>query len=290
MNLSEFEKGFSYSTFNTNINMLSESTLDYLNTIIKQHSLDEGIETGDQLRTDATAIETNIHYPTDSNQLNDSIRVLSRLLVYALEYCGVPVKFTNHFKASKSKMFKINNGRKSKKQRKLQMELIRLCRNTMRYAENNLRIMESFECSDIVTGAYLDSIISDVKHYLPLVKQVIDVAHRRIVKGEQVSSEDKIFSIFEDHTDIIHKGSRGVVFGHKATITTGKSGLILDLIRHDGNPADSKQVEEVLKNHVDFYGNPPSKMAFDGCYSSGHNLEHLLKNGVTNIQSNSGNW
>lgn len=48
---------------------------------------------------------------------------------------------------------------------------------------------------------------SQVKHYRGLIDRVIDQAHRRVFNGEQVSVAEKIFSLFEEHSDIIIKGS-----------------------------------------------------------------------------------
>jgi IS5 family transposase len=56
---------------------------------------------------------------------------------------------------------------------------------------------------------------------------VIDQAQRRVHKGEQVPSAEKIFSLFEEHTDIIIKGSRDIQYGHKLNLTSGRSGHLL---------------------------------------------------------------
>lgn len=50
-----------------------------------------------------------------------------------------------------------------------------------------------------------------------------------------------LVSLFEPHADIIVKGSRDVDYGHKLNLTTGRSGLILDLVVEAGNPADSER-------------------------------------------------
>ena len=51
---------------------------------------------------------------------------------------------------------------------------------------------------------------AQVTHYRRLVEGVIDQAQRRVIKGEQVPAAEKIFSLFEEHTDIIIKGSRDI--------------------------------------------------------------------------------
>ena len=61
---------------------------------------------------------------------------------------------------------------------------------------------------------------------------------------------DKLVSLFEPHADIIVKGSRDVDYGHKLNLTTGKSGLILDLVIEAGNPADSERLLPMLERHI----------------------------------------
>ena len=284
LKLNPFEKGFHYKTFQTNIKKLKEETIDLVNDSIKSFLLSEEIDDRSSIRTDAFATESNIHYPTDSNLMNDSIRVLSRMMTYTYEDIGVPIIFQNHYKASKKKSFNINNNKSAKKRKKWNMELIRLTRKTLNYARSSLAIMENYnKCEDIKKHVVLQGLIADLKRYIPFVVKVIDQAHRRIVKEEKVPADEKLFSIFEDHTDIISKGSRDIVFGHKSTITTGKSGLVLDVEVHKGNPADSKIVESVINRHKDFYKKAPKNSVFDGCYSSTDNREFAAKEGIKNV-------
>jgi IS5 family transposase len=203
-----------------------------------------------------------------------------------LEKYSVPVVFQNHYRASKKKLFILNNCRSVKKKRKVIKELISLCLKTIGYAKDSQYTIDqhivcsSRDCADIARFPILKS---ELQRIIPLAEQIVNVAHRRIIQGEKVPAEEKIFSLFEEHTDIISKGSRDVVFGHKATITTGQSGLIVDVIIHDGNPADSTIVPDVLKNHKAFYKCAPKEMSFDGCYESNEN--RALLDGETNLEA-----
>ena len=76
-------------------------------------------------------------------------------------------------------------------------------------------------------------------------------------------------------TDIISKGSRDTLFGHKVTLTTGSSGLITDIEVHQGNPADKTVVKDIFTRHKDFYDIAPEVMTFDGCYFTYENKEYL---------------
>ena len=93
---------------------------------------------------------------------------------------------------------------------------------------------------------------------------------------------DKLVSLFEPHADIIRKG-REVAYGHKLNLTTGKSGLILDLVIEAGNPADRERLLPMLKRHIALYGKPPRQAAADGGYASRDNLAQAKACGVRDM-------
>jgi IS5 family transposase len=284
LKISPFSKGFKCKTLQSNIKLLKEETLDFVDEAIKRFAESTGLEDGQTIRTDGFTTESNIHYPTDWSLMNDSIRVLSRILTRAYEDLGVPIKFTNHYRGSKKKLFKINNSKSPKKRQAWNLELIRLCRNTIRYSKNSLPVLENFQGRrGIAEMLKLEGLISELQEFIPLAEQVLEQAYRRIVRGEKVPADEKLYSIFETHADIIVKGQRDVVFGHKSTITTGKSGLILDVDIHQGNPADSTLVKGVIQNHKNFYGRVPKRAVFDGCYSSNENRNFAELEGVSDV-------
>ncbi len=70
-----------------------------------------------------------------------------------------------------------------------------------------------------------------------MTDKVISQTQRRVFNGEKVPATEKIVVIFEAHTDIVVKGSRETQYGHKLNLTTGKSGLVLDVVVEKGSPA-----------------------------------------------------
>ena len=93
-----------------------------------------------------------------------------------------------------------------------------------------------------------------------------------MLAGEAVPASEKLVSLFEPHADIIVKSGRDVRYGHKLNLTTGRSGLILDLVVEAGNPADSERLLPMLERHIALYGAAPRQAAADGGYASRHNL------------------
>lgn len=118
------------------------------------------------------------------------------------------------------------------------------------------------------------------------MEKVYNMTYRKQILGESVPTEQKLFSIYERHTDIIVKGSREVQFGHKVNLTTGKSNLIIDCMIPKGNPSDHHLFKPTLNRVIDNYGVTPRDSSADGGYASKDNLNHCLSKGMVNIVFN----
>jgi transposase, IS5 family len=122
-----------------------------------------------------------------------------------------------------------------------------------------------------------------VRHYRPLVERIIRQSQRRVLAGEPVPAGEKLVSLFEPHADIIVKGSRKAEYGHKLNLTTGKSGMILDLVIEDGNPADKERFMPMLERHIAIWGQAPQQAVADGGFASGDNLSSAKTLGVSDM-------
>ena len=117
-------------------------------------------------------------------------------------------------------------------------------------------------------------------HCAGLLKAVAVQTARRVLLEENVPAAEKIVSLFEPHTDIIRKGGRETLCGHKINLATGWSGLVLDVVVESGNPADSARCLPMLERHREHCGKPPTHAAFDGGHASADNLKHAREMGV----------
>ena len=75
---------------------------------------------------------------------------------------------------------------------------------------------------------YLRPIVDQLDHYLPLVDNVLDQTTRRVLEGESVPNAEKIFSLFETHTELLKRGKawRSIEYGHMVQIEQVRSKLI----------------------------------------------------------------
>jgi len=121
---------------------------------------------------------------------------------------------------------------------------------------------------------------------LPLMQQVRSFVYRKQILGESVPNDEKVFSIYELHTDIIVKGSREILFGHKVNLASGRSNLILDCEIPKGNPSDVNLYSKTMDSVIENYGITPRDSANDGGYASLDNLNYAKGKGIINIVFN----
>ena len=222
------------------------------------------------MRTDTTVVESNIHHPLDSMLLWDGVRVLTRIMERAHEKYGTAR--CNYCRRAKRRSIGILNARRMERRVPLYKDLLKVTHKTVNAAET--AVEELTRLGAIVYATQL-------AHFLPLVKRVIDQTERRVLHGESVPAEEKIVSIFEPHADIIRKDRRGTYFGHKITLSTGRSGLVTDLVIEKGNPADSTLAIRSAERHAKLFGAAPERAAFDGGFASKKNLETIKFGGTS---------
>ena len=197
--------------------------------------------------------------------------MLVRLLKRAQEMAGETVKlnYRNHRRLAKKRARAICYTRGRDKKARLYRDLVQVTRNSLQYVEQARMALFAAGRAQGLAGALWQG---EVSHYKTLILKVIDQTERRVFQGENVPASEKIVSLFEEHTDIIVKGSREIQYGHKLNLCSGKSGLILDVVIEQGNPADSERFLPMLDRHIEHYGKAPRQMAADGGYASTQNL------------------
>jgi IS5 family transposase len=130
------------------------------------------------------------------------------------------------------------------------------------------------------------SCLASLESLIPVMEKVYRMAERKEILKEKVPVDEKIFSIYEQHTDIIVKGQREVQFGHKVNIGSGKSNLILTCEILKGNPKDSELYQGSITKLIEDYGRVPGSSTADGGFASIENIEYSKQAGIINIVFN----
>ena len=264
----------SASCLQDNISRIQAGTWQQINRLLVQWAEGQGLERGRKIRADATAVESPIPYPRDSQMLSDSVRVLTRWL----RRLARPHKivFSDHRRRAKRRCLNLANHR-GKRRLRAYRDLLKVARKTAHYAKRALRQADRF--TDLPSLV----IAGQLRHYLDLTKKIIHQTERRVLRGETVPAAEKVLSLFEEHTDIIKKKRRETVFGHKLFLTGGVSGLMLDAEVVRGNPNDAGQFQPWMRRQYDLYGRWPRQVSCDGCFASRSHLEWAKKQGVQDV-------
>jgi IS5 family transposase len=233
------------------------------------------------LRSDSTVIKAAIHEPTDSSLLVDCVRVLTRLLREAREY--VALQFTNHHKRAKRRAMAIQHAAKAEQRLPLYRDLVKVAENMVASARFSVEKLELYFPSEAFQQPELGELRDALVHYVKLADKVLDQTRRRVFDGETVPAPEKIVSIFEPHTDIIRKDRRDTLYGHKAFLTGGASGLIIDCVVERGNPTDSTKAVKLAERAIKVLGSTPEQIVFDGGFSSRDNLDAIKKLGIRDV-------
>jgi transposase, IS5 family len=266
------------SVLHQTISAIAAATWEAINRVVVSSARQEKLESGVMVRIDSTVTQALMHAPTDSSLLWDGVRVMVRLLTQASALPDAPaIVWCNHRRLAKKRALAIRYSRGKAQKEKLYRDLIAATRasvTALQRAAAQLAACRTVE-AELWRG--------QVDHYLPLIERIITQAERRVLAGEAVPSGEKLVSLFETHADIIVKGDREVHYGHKLNLTTGKSGLILDVVVEAGNPADAERFLPMLERHIARQGTVPRQTVSDGGYASLNNLKQAKALGVEDV-------
>lgn len=266
-----------HNAFNQAFNRLTSATVQKINDRVIQAAVEDGLEDGNKLRVDTTVVESDIHWPTDATLLWDTVRVLTRLIGQLKEIvpAGLP-RFSDRKRSARRRMQRLQ--RMSSAQRQHQQvpvyrELLTITHQVLSNARRTATATEKLSKKNLSDPMMIAALRHEMTHYCDLGDRVVDQAERRILKGEQVPTSEKIYSIFEPHTDLIKRGkiNKPVEFGHKVFLAESANGLITQYRVLDGNPSDEDHVESCLKTHKKTFGAAPEVFAADRGFDSTNN-------------------
>jgi len=277
----EMEQYPSKSVLQENIKAIKEDTWEAILYEITSYAIREKIETGRTIRVDSTAVETNIHHPTDSTLLADGIRIITRWLTEGKELTPAPsYQYSDHRRVAKKRLMTILNAKNDRVRKSAYKDLLYYAGLVKGYAitaRDELIHYEGHSLMDTLAGREL---ARRLERAIGILGKVIDQTDRRVLKNEKVPASEKIVSFFEDHTDIIVKGKRDTEYGHKVFLAGGRSTMILGCLITLGNPADTDQYQPLLEQHKNWYGRMPRQVTADGGFASKENLTFAKENHI----------
>lgn len=215
------------------------------------------------IRTDTTVVESNIHYPTDASLLWDTWRVASRLLKRAMEVVPGCCPHRLHDRKAKRLYLYVTRYMPSKSESR-QRTVKTSFRTLIERTDWIVAVAGEFQAGSRGNAA-LAAVALELRAYLPAMKKVVANARRAQVDGETVPASERVFSLFEQHTELIKRGRRQkpVEFGHKVLLCESAEKFITDYEVYEKQEADCELTESVIKRHEKLFGQRPEVLAAD---------------------------
>ena len=258
-----------------------------INQVLTRAAVETEKIEGERLRLDTTAFETNIHWPTDSGLLWDTYRVLSRLVNTAREI-DPDVASDRRLHPKKVKRLYTKIARRSAKKQVVSAEVRELYNRLIQCVEGilglapivcaQLRKGLAKDAYDLQDAMVAEAVIAQIEHFHALGLKLADQARRRVLKGEQLANDEKVFSIFEPHTELLKRGKAGkpIEFGHMIALQQVGNKFITDYCVFAKKPIDYTLVDPVLEKHRELFGENPREFSADkGFYESMEKIKAL---------------
>ena len=231
MGLGDWQAGpsFNWRRIRDNICLLQPETIEQIShhLVAAGHCL--APDAARTVRADSFVLETNIHYPTESTLIRDGLRKLLELCATVSNSAAMSGwrQHAHLFRRIKQRARRIDRiaARKGANYKpRLQQEYRKLLKLSRRITS---RVREL--CAQLAqTGRDTRVLQAALRHYLELTEQVLDTARRRVIHGETVPNPEKLFSLFEPHTQLYKRGKAGrpVQFGRLALVYEDGAGFV----------------------------------------------------------------
>ena len=252
MGIGDWDKGtnLSWRRIRDNICWLKPETVEKISHLIvgEGHRL-QG-EAVKKVRADSFVVETNIHYPTESSLIFDGVRKVIELCVLLSGSLGV-VGWRQHGHLLKKvgqtarQISRIASRKRPNYKQQLKQQYHKLlgrAERILRHAKQLCETPPGQPTLDILSMAQ----IAELKVFIERTERVCNTARRRVLQGEQVPNEDKLFSIFQPHTQLYKRGktSQPIQFGRLVLIYEDAAGFIA---HHHLMPRDAQDQDVVVE-------------------------------------------
>lgn len=270
---------YALQTLKDNVSLLTPEVLKKINEVVVKagHTLVKKKD-GDDLkgRYDSFVVETNVHFPTDINLLFDAIRKVIILTARICHEMGIPgwrqsrhnlKKIRKHF--HKARKLRRSNAKDPEKRAKREEVIARAYKLYLEIVASYFKRVEDTIARIREEGGMWEEMkVVEIEHYMKHAERQIEQIDRRVLQKEAIPHEEKVFSIFETHTEWICKGKAGVPqeLGVGVGIIEDKYGFILDH-RVMWKQIDKEVVVPMVRETQGKYADLRSCSFDKGCYT-----------------------
>ena len=204
-------------------------------------------------RCDSFVVETDVHYPTDINLLRDAVRVVLRLCVQACDVFDLGGwRQADYHLNVVSRLYRAAQNRKAstaKDPAKIAARQQAICDAHQALLDHCRGLLLRIDRTLNALSAYPEAAfyVQSIQRYRAHLVRQIDQIDRRVLQGEMIPHAEKVFSLFQEHTEWIVKGKAGVPveLGVRVCILTDHMGFILHHQVMDKQTDDQIAVEMI---------------------------------------------
>jgi IS5 family transposase len=253
-------KRFDWRRIESNVNLLRPETIELIiRAIIREgHRLEP--TAAETVRGDSFVVQTNIHYPTDSTLIADGLRKVLGLAAALAERFGlIGWRQHKHLYRRARKLVRAierlaackRNGYRERMKQPYR-ELLEAAEMLLTRADTLREIVRKYGQNGGAEALALDK---DLETFLQRTRHVCGQARRRVLEGETIPNNEKLFSVFETHTQLYQRGKAGepIQFGRLVLVFEDAAGFITHhhLLPRDKGDRDVvvEQTRAVQKRH-----------------------------------------
>jgi hypothetical protein len=266
-----------------NLTLLRPETIEKINEAIVEEGQRLEPAAAETVRADCFVAETNIHYPTDSSLIRDGLGKITRLAAKLASQRGVAGWRQHKHLFRKAKRLareidrvasKKGNGYKERLKPPYR-ELLALAGTLCGRAEELREAMQKAGC-DLLECLALDK---ELDTFLKRTRQVCDVARRRVLCDETIANHEKLFSLFEPHTQLYKRGKAGqeVQFGRLVLIFEDRAGFVSHYAVLGRDEGDKDVLVAQTRKAQKRHGGRIRRASFDRGFHSPKNQKELAK-------------
>jgi hypothetical protein len=276
---------FDWRRLEDNVTKLRPETLKKISNLVVgvgHHLKPSAIEA---VRGDSFVVETNIHYPTDSSLIADGLRKILNLATELAKEHGLSGWRQQQHLLQKIRTLARQIGRlaraKAKRADRLKpgyRELLELAQELLERARQLLRDL-AFAVEAVPSATLPKSQEGLLLHYLQLTEKVCDNARRRVLEGETLANEEKVFSLFEPHTELILRGKEPhpIQFGHRVLVVEDAVGFVVEYRVLGKGVLDQEVVVPVMKDLQKRFAGKITSASFDRAFHTPANQKDLAE-------------
>jgi IS5 family transposase len=270
--------------------VLGPEVIKQVHARVVQLAVAQRVTAGRRLRIDTTVVETEVHYPTDSTLLRDSVRVLTRTMQRVGGVLGgAAAQVRNRLRSVGRRVLAIARASRRETERPQRVRqyrrLMAATRAVLRDADTTVRRLAQRVRTAVPA---VQRLLQRARHTLdtmrPLARRVLAQTRQRIVGGD-THVPNKVLSVFEPHTEAIRKGKlvKPTEFGKLVTIQEAEGQIVSAYEIHAKRPADVTLWVPALDRHAEVFGRVPYLAAGDRGFSSAANEQAALDRQIRRV-------